>query len=98
MLQLGPNRSNSVSGETAGQGCHLEDGKCRLSNRARCHGDCVLGQVALMDGDYLEGGGRDVEVCEAGVLQVVKVSLRQRVPVPDNTTKSEQEDTSFRGK
>lgn len=51
-----------------------------------------------MDGDYLEGGGRDVEVCEAGVLQVVKVSLRQRVPVPDNTTKSEQEDTSFRGK
>lgn len=33
-----------------------------------------------MDGDYLEGRGRDVEVREAGVLQVVKVSLGQSVP------------------
>lgn len=33
-----------------------------------------------MDGDYLEGRGRDVEVCEAGVLQVVKVTLSQSVP------------------
>lgn len=36
-----------------------------------------------MDGDYLEGRGRDVEVCEAGVLQVVKVSLGQSVPTVD---------------
>lgn len=33
-----------------------------------------------MDGDYLEGRGRDVEVCEPGVLQVVKVALGQSIP------------------
>lgn len=46
----------------------------------RCHGDAVLGRVALVDGDYLEGRGRDVEVREPGVLQVVKVALGQSVP------------------
>lgn len=38
-----------------------------------------------MDGDYLEGRGRDVEVCEPGVLQVVKVALGQSVPGVNNT-------------
>lgn len=33
-----------------------------------------------MDRDYLESRGRDVEVCEPGVLQVVEVALGQSVP------------------
>lgn len=33
-----------------------------------------------MDGDDLEARGRDVEVSEPGVLQVVKVALGQSVP------------------
>lgn len=37
-----------------------------------------------MDSDYLEGRGRDVEVCEPGVLQVVKVALGQSVPGENN--------------
>lgn len=37
-----------------------------------------------MDGDYLEGGGRDVEVCEPCVLQVVEVALGQSVPEESN--------------
>lgn len=85
MLQLALVKTNDASGLIAGRGCHLEDGKCWLGNRACCHGYGVLGWVALMDGDYLEGRGRDVEVCEAGVLQVVKVSLSQSVPVMVNT-------------
>lgn len=68
----------------AGQGCHLEDGKGWLSNRARCHRDGVLRRVALMDGDYLEGRRRYVEVCEPGILQMMKVTLCQSVPEVDN--------------
>lgn len=37
-----------------------------------------------MDSDYLEGRGRDVEVCEPGVLQVVEVALSQSVPAGVN--------------
>lgn len=38
-----------------------------------------------MDSDYLEGRGRDVEVREPGVLQVVEVALGQSVPGVNNT-------------
>lgn len=37
-----------------------------------------------MDGDYLECRRRYVEVCESGVLQVVKVAFGQSVPDVDN--------------
>lgn len=37
-----------------------------------------------MDSDYLEGRGRDVEVCEPCVLKVVEVALGQSVPVVNN--------------
>lgn len=33
-----------------------------------------------MDGDYLKGRGVDVEICEPGILQVVKVSFSQSIP------------------
>lgn len=33
-----------------------------------------------MDGDYVEGGRRDVQVREPSVLQVVEVALGQSVP------------------
>lgn len=52
-----------------------------------------------MDGDYVEGWGRDVEVCEPGVLQVVKVALGQSVPrvgqhrIKYKATKSLQDET-----
>lgn len=49
-----------------------------------CHVDGVLRRVTLMDSDYLEGWRRYVEVCEPGVLQVVKVAFSQSVPEPDN--------------
>lgn len=62
------------------KGRHLEDGECGLGDGARRHGDGVLGRVALVDGDDLEARGRDVEVSEPGVLQVVKVALGQSVP------------------
>lgn len=85
MLWLAPVKTNDASRLIAGHGCHLEDGKCWLSDRACCHGDGVLSRVALVDGDYLEGRGWNVEVCEAGVLQVVKVTLGQSVPGLQNT-------------
>lgn len=37
-----------------------------------------------MDGDYLEGRRRYVEVCEPGILQMMKVTLRQSVPEVEN--------------
>lgn len=46
----------------------------------RRHGDAVLGRLTLVDGDDLECRRSDVEVCEAGVLQVVEVALGQSVP------------------
>jgi len=62
------------------RGRHLEDGERGLGDGARRHGDAVLGRVALVDGDDLEARGRDLEVCEPRVLQVVEVALGQRVP------------------
>lgn len=33
-----------------------------------------------MNGEYLQGGGREMEVGEARILQMMKVALRERVP------------------
>lgn len=46
----------------------------------RCRGDAVLHGLALVDGHYVEGRGRDVEMREPGIFQVVKVALGQSVP------------------
>lgn len=46
----------------------------------RCHGDAVLHRLALVDGHYVESRGRDVEMREPGVFQVVEVALGQSVP------------------
>jgi len=60
---------------------HLEDGEAGLGRgQAGGHGQAVLAGLALVDGDDLEGGRREVQVGQAGVLQVVEVPLRQRVP------------------
>lgn len=48
--------------------CHLKDGEAGLSDRPCCHGNVVLRWLTLMDGDDLEGGRREVEVCESGIL------------------------------
>lgn len=70
-----------VARATAGaRGCHLEDGERRLGNGPRRHGDAVLRPLALVDGDYVEGRRRDVQVREPSVLQVVEVALGQSVP------------------
>lgn len=66
---------------TAGvRGRHLEDGERRLGNGPRRHGDAVLRPLALVDGDYVEGRRRHVQVREPSVLQVVEVALGQSVP------------------
>lgn len=49
-----------------------------------------------MDGNYLEGRRRDVEVCEACVLQVVKVTLGQSVPGVQNKKPKTKLSTSGR--
>lgn len=61
---------------------HLEYGKAGLGdNRGVWCGSCTgLTRVTLVNGDDLEG--RQVQVGEAGILQVVEVPLRQGVPAP----------------
>ena len=60
---------------------HLEEGKAGLGGgQAGGHGQAVLAGLALVDGDNLEGRWREVQVGQAGVLQVVEVPLCQRVP------------------
>lgn len=74
------NDADTARATAGARGRHLEDGERRLGNGPRRHGDAVLRPLALVDGDYVEGRRRDVQVREASVLQVVEVALGQSVP------------------
>lgn len=77
-------------------GAHLEDGKAGFGRGpAGGHGQAVLAGLALMDGDDLKGGRWQVEVRQAGVLQVVEIPLCQRVPGGHNKSRGGPTTYSF---
>lgn len=80
MDAAGTDDAEAASATAGARGCHLEDGERRLGNGPRRHGEAVLRPLALVDGDYVEGRRRDVQVREPSVLQVVEVALGQSVP------------------
>lgn len=62
-------------------GAHLEDGEAGFGGGpAGGHGQAVLAGLTLMDGDDLKGGWGQMQVRQAGVLQVVEIPLCQCVP------------------